>query len=75
MGYVSRGEGFTSPHFIRLAAVPLPALVNSDKVGMGKAGTKKCKRKRHAENPKEREGDSEKESPATPNLPTISSEK
>lgn len=43
---MSRGEGFTSPHLIRLAAVPLPALVNSVRVGMGKAGSKKMQKEK-----------------------------
>jgi hypothetical protein len=60
---VSRGEGFTSPHLIRLAAVPLPALVNSERVGTGKAGSKNAKGKERrvcAVHPKEREENSEK---------------
>jgi hypothetical protein len=60
---VSRAEGFTSPHLIRLTAVPLLALVNYDRQGMAKCDSKSAqgKERRTQRSQQERE-DSEIES-------------
>jgi len=43
---VCRGlRGSLSPHLSPLANVPLPALVNSTRVGVGRAGSKNAKGK------------------------------
>jgi hypothetical protein len=48
VGCVSRCEGLTSPHLIRLAAVPFGPLVYSERLGLGKPARKMQKENKGA---------------------------